>query len=334
PTLSAPTLSAPTLPPATGRPVRQVTRGGAAVAAHRAGAAVAARLPAAWCRDVAEGVAAVAVRAPRMAGRREMAARHLQRVHGGGLGRAELARLTGDCFASYARYWAESLRLPGLGAAEVDAGFACRGLDHLEAAAEAGRGAILALPHLGGWEWGGTWLVHNGYRVTVVVEPLQPPALFDWFSGVRRRLGMEVVAVGPAAGRQALAALRENSVLCLLCDRLVGGAAGVEVEFFGERTRLPAGPVTLALRSGAALLPAAVYFGAGADAHVGVVRPPVPVARTARLRDDVVEGTQRLAAELEGLIRRAPTQWHILQPNWPSDRQAAPVRQRARRRAR
>ena len=95
---------------------------------------------------------------------------------------------------------------------------------------------------------------------------------------------------------------------------------GVEVEFFGERTTIPGGPATLALRSGAPLLPTAVYFTDRTDGHLGVVRPPVDTTRTdARLRDEVARVSQALVAELEHLIRRAPHQWHLFQPNWPSD---------------
>jgi KDO2-lipid IV(A) lauroyltransferase len=97
---------------------------------------------------------------------------------------------------------------------------------------------------------------------------------------------------------------------------------GTEVEFFGERTTLPSGPATLALRTGAPLLPAAIYFR-GRRLHHGVMRPPVPVERTGRLRDDVALVTQLLARELEELIRVAPDQWHLLQPNWPSDVEAS-----------
>ena len=119
--------------------------------------------------------------------------------------------------------------------------------------------------------------------------------------------------------RTVLRALRDNRIVCLLSDRDLTGD-GVEVEFFGERTTLPAGPATLAVRSAAALLPVAVYFEAGRG-HRGVVRPPISTARQGGLRDDIGRITQCLAHEFEALIRVAPEQWHLLQPNWPSDRE-------------
>ena len=100
-----------------------------------------------------------------------------------------------------------------------------------------------------------------------------------------------------------LAAIRDNHIVCLLSDRDIAGD-GVEVDFFGERTTLPPGPVTLALRTGAPLLPAAVYFRG--DGHHAVVRPPMDLTRQGRFRDDVARLTQDLADELEALIRLAP----------------------------
>ncbi len=105
-------------------------------------------------------------------------------------------RLVRETFESYARYYEESFRLPGTSAADLDAGFTHEGYEHLEAALDAGNGAIMALPHLGGWEWSGFWLtqVQAACPVTVVVEQLEPPALFDWFVGLRRSFGFEIVA--------------------------------------------------------------------------------------------------------------------------------------------
>lgn len=154
--------------------------------------------------------------------------------------------------------------------------------------------------------------------MTVVVERIEPPKLFDWFVDLRAELGMTVVPLGPQAGRAVLEALRKNEVVCLLSDRNIGGG-GIPVEFFGEQTRLPAGPATLSLRTGAPLLPTAVYFTPRHDGHLGVIRPPVTLERTGKLRDDVAAVTQAMAHEFERLIRRAPSQWHLFQPNWPSD---------------
>ena len=63
-----------------------------------------------------------------------------------------------------------------------------------------GNGVILALPHLGGWEWAGRWVTDQGLKMTVVVEALDPPELFEWFADLRNELGMTVVPTGPKAG--------------------------------------------------------------------------------------------------------------------------------------
>jgi KDO2-lipid IV(A) lauroyltransferase len=141
--------------------------------------------------------------------------------------------------------------------------------------------------------------------------------LFEFFVEFRRELGMNIVPLGPDAGSEILKALNSNHVVCLLADRDIIGD-GVELEFFGETTTIPAGPATLALRTGAALIPCAVYFE-GRTGHHAVVEPPLKVVREGRLRDDVRRVTIDLAGRLEGLIRQAPEQWHLQQPNWPSD---------------
>ncbi len=80
---------------------------------------------------------------------------------------------------------------------------------------------------------------------------------------------------------------------------------------------MPSGPATLALRTGATLVVAACYTGPGRD-HYAAVTPPIDTTRTARLRQDVGRVTQDVTRELEHLIRRAPEQWHVLQPRFAS----------------
>lgn len=220
-------------------------------------------------------------------------------------------------FESYGRYWVDTLRLPHLDAATVDRGFTSQGLEEIDRAMAAGTPPILALPHLGGWEWAARWLiVVRGYAVAAVVEELEPPEMYDWFLELRRSLGMHIIPLSAGASGEVAAALAGGEIVCLLCDRDISGT-GIEVEFFGETTRLPGGPALMALRTGAPLLPAAVYFD-GRRCHA-VVEPAVDTARQGRLREDVTRITEDLARVMERQIRRAPEQWHLLQPNWPSD---------------
>lgn len=283
---------------------------------YRTASFLARRLP----QSVAEvgGDALVALMTPALLPRRRMIERHLRRASGGNMRGAALQREVRRAFQSYVKYWVESFRLIDMSPAELDARMSYSGLEHLDAALEAGQGAILVLPHLGGWDFGGAWFASQGYKATVVVEPLEPPELFDWFADMRRTIGLEVVPLGPEAGTAILRRLKEGGIVGLVADRDIHGN-GVPVTFFGEPTTLPAGPATLALRTGAPMMPVCVYFE-GRRGHRGVVRPPVPVERTGKFRDDVQRITQALAHELEDLIGEAPSQWHMFQPNWPSDR--------------
>lgn len=285
------------------------------VGSYRLGSLVARLTPG----PVAQG--AVSLLAPGIAlslrSKRHMIERHLRRVNPSLSGLA-LRRASQQAFDSYMRYYTESFRLPTLSKRHVARCFTVDGFHHIEAALEKGNGAILALPHLGGWEWAGRWMADKGHRLTVIVEPLDPPELFEWFARLRSDLGMNVVPLGPDAAPAILSALKKNEIVCLLSDRDIQGG-GVEVTFFGEKTTLPAGPAMLGIRGDTPVLPVAVYFTKSIDGHHAIVRPPLALERTGRLRESVAHGTQLLADELESLIRRAPEQWHLFQPNWPSD---------------
>jgi KDO2-lipid IV(A) lauroyltransferase len=295
--------------------------------AYRGAAALANALPESVALPLAEGIGRVA--APLLGGKRRLVARNLQRATGGELKGAALRHAVSDTFASYGRYWMELFRLPSEWQRAVEPRFAAIGFEHIAAALDEGTGVVLALPHLGGFDTAAAWLAGRGLAPTVVVEPVEPPELFEWFAGVRAAIGMEVVPLGADAGKAVLRALKENRIVCLLCDRDLAGD-GVEVEFFGERTTMPAGPATLALRTGAPLIPVGSYFRPGGR-HFAIIGPPLPVQREGRLRDDVSRITQTLARRFEELISMAPEQWHLMQPNWPSDRGGADLRAAASR---
>jgi KDO2-lipid IV(A) lauroyltransferase len=249
---------------------------------------------------------------------RVMYGRHLRRVLGPHITPATVRVVTRQAFANYARYWLEGARLPVIPIDEVDRRMIVEGSENLVKGMVAGSGVIMALPHIGSWEWGGKWLAGQGYPMTAVAEPLEPPQLFEWFVEQRRAMGLTIVPLGHGALATLLQTLRDGGLVGLMCDRDVGGN-GIDVEFFRERTTLPAGPALLALRTGAALLPTAVYSGPG-PSHTAVIGAPIAIERTGGMRRDVARVTQDLAVALESLIRRAPEQWHLFQPNWPSDR--------------
>ena len=248
--------------------------------------------------------------------------RNLRRVSAGGEAPsgAALRRAVRGTFVAYGRYYVDCARLASASPAEVDAGFTFEDYDNISNALRIGPGAILALPHVGSWEWAGVWLAQRpGVKVTAVVEPIEHPELFAWMERFRRRIGMEIVPAGPEALGALSHALNDGHVVCLLTDRDIGGG-GVEVEFFGETTTLPGGAAVLARRTGSPIVGVVVRRRNG-KCHADTF-PPMLVSREGRLRHVVAEATQELAHLLEHMIRPAPTQWHLMQPNWPSDREA------------
>lgn len=241
--------------------------------------------------------------------RRAMVRRHAHRL---GIPADRVEGHVRRVFASYGRYWAETFWVRHGRRAEIDATIVLEGGEHVLAALAAGRGAVLALPHVGNWEFAGPLSDRLAFELVAVAENLANRRVRQWFVEVRADLGIDVVlAAGGGVTTRLVEALGRNAAVALLCDRDLGGR-GVEVEFFGEATTLPTGPAALAARTGAALLPVAAYFADG-PGHRVVVDRPVTV-------EGLEATTQELAHRLEDLIRAAPEQWHLLQPNWPSDR--------------
>tara|TARA_B100001142_G_scaffold125531_1_gene127406 strand:+ start:1860 stop:2750 length:891 start_codon:yes stop_codon:yes gene_type:complete len=251
--------------------------------------------------------------------RRDQVIRNANRLSDSKLSRKELNDFIDQTFESYAHYWLNTFRLVDMTKQELERTFSHDGWELIETAIKKDSGVILVTPHLGAWDWGGLWISKiKGVSVSAVVEPLEPPELFEWFKRGRNALGMDIIPVGTDAGSQVLKAISDKRLVVLVSDRDVGGSS-VEVEFFGEKTSLPAGPATLALRTGATVLPVAIY-NKGNGCH-GVVRPAISLERKGKFRSDVKRITQIIADEMELLIRKAPEQWHLMQPNWPSDSQ-------------
>lgn len=226
----------------------------------------------------------------------------------------ELEELVRQSFGTYGRYWADSFQLPALSPEIIDRHFSVENYELILQAQEQGTGAIMVLPHLGGWEWAAAWLGRVANKpVTAAVERLEPDDLFEWFVDLRESYGVNVVPLGSSALPQLVKAVKEGHVVCLLSDRDIGGT-GVDVDFFGTPTTMPGGAALLARRTGAPILPTAVYFR-GDRSHC-VIRPALDTDPDLKLRAYVETVTKQIAAAFEDLIDADPGQWHVLQPVW------------------
>ncbi|MCA4730968.1 phosphatidylinositol mannoside acyltransferase [Mycobacterium avium] len=218
--------------------------------------------------------------------------------------------------ASYARYWREAFRLPSMDLTELGRRLqdSVRGEDNLDAALRAGRGAVIALPHSGNWDMAGVWLAQSHGTFTTVAERLKPESLYRRFIAYRERLGFEVLPLsgGERPPFEVLCdRLRDNRVVCLMADRDLT-RTGVQVDFFGEATRMPAGPAKLAIATGAALLPVHVHFEG--EGWRFLIYPALDCSS-----GDVGAITQVLADHFEKNIAAHPEDWHMMQPQWLAD---------------
>lgn len=314
------------------RSVRVGARAGAL--AYRVGWALARWFPVTVMRAVFRGIADyVWWRNGRAV---QQLAKNLRRVVGDERSAEGLRALTRAALRSYLRYWLEVFRLPAIDRAAISTRFHVQDEDRLWQALESGRGVVLALPHSGNWDHAGAWIALSGYPFATVAERLQPESLYRRFVAFRERLGMEVLPLTGSQQREwrqgqraqgqeryqrgsysVLASrLRDGGLVCLLADRDLT-ASGVEVTFFGETARMPGGPATLALDTGAALLPITLWYE-GED-WAGRVHPEVAVPQQGTRAEQVAAMTQRLADEFADSIAAHPQDWHMLQRLWTAD---------------
>ncbi|WP_394297646.1 phosphatidylinositol mannoside acyltransferase [Streptomyces griseus] len=230
-----------------------------------------------------------------------------------------LAELSKAGMRSYMRYWMESFRLPAWSRERAAQSFQIKGEDVLKDAIASDRGVILALPHMANWDLAGVWVTRAlGTPFTTVAERLRPESLYDRFVAYRESLGMEVLPhTGGAAFGTLARRLRAGGLVCLVADRDLS-ASGVEVSFFGETARMPAGPAMLALQADALLLPVTLWYD-DTDVMKGEVHAPVEVPGSGTRAEKASLMTQALADVFAGGIADHPEDWHMLQRLWLAD---------------
>ncbi|GAB3657108.1 phosphatidylinositol mannoside acyltransferase [Actinocorallia lasiicapitis] len=245
--------------------------------------------------------------------------RNLARVLGTAPDAPEVRALSRKAMRSYLRYWLETFRLPVLSERRICDGMHVTGHEQIHAAVAAGRGVVLALPHMGNYDHAGAWLVYEGHPLVTVAERLKPESLFERFVAYRESLGFEILPLtgGSASSFGILARrLRERRVICLVADRDLT-STGVEVEFFGATARMPGGPAALAVQTGAALLPVTLWFDG--DDWGARVHAEVPLPEQGARPEKIKTMTQAVADAFAEGIAAHPEDWHMLQKVWVED---------------
>lgn len=228
-----------------------------------------------------------------------------------------LRDLTRQALRKYADYWRQMFQQSAWTIEECEARVVLHDFDRIDAALADGRGAIVASHHSGNWDLAGTVVARRFGGVTTVAERLKPEALFELFLTHRASLGMEIVPHrgGPRPPFEVLAErLREGKLVALVSDRDLS-RRGVPVDFFDARASMAAGPAALAVATGAALVPCAVWVE-GETVHARA-HQPLEVLGTGP--DEIARLTQRLADVYARDIAAHPTDWHMLQPVWLED---------------
>ena len=278
---------------------------GAARALARAAEWALPRLPPAWQGPISEIVGTIAyVAAPR--GREAV--------------RANLAIIAPEkslsarrVFVNQVRQYLEVFQIPRLDRARFDAIVRVEGWEHFLCAERLGKGVIFGSAHLGPIALVGQILMQRGYTLTLPAEKTDSEFMHA-VNRARQAQGLVLVPVDSALGIHRV--IRDGGVLGILADRAVTGV-GERVEFFGRPALLPSAQVALALRTGAALVPAFAWRENGL--LVARIEEPLELVSTGDRDTDVRAGVRRFAARLESYIREHPEQWTVFEPVWGSN---------------
>ena len=241
----------------------------------------------------------------------------------------QVARAARRAFRNYAKYLADVMRIGEITEADAARLVKMENFPILREAQAAGRGVLLCTVHVGGMDLIGAALKHQGESIHVVADDTTYGRLYDHLAAVRAR--QHIFLIGWRNLRGLFRALRAGQNLALFCD---GGyrAGDVPVEWLGEPTTFPAGPATLAARTGAPILPVACRRTRG-DRFEARGLPLIRV--TSEEPVEIQRATQLLADELGSVIADDPGQWYMFRPVWPqtdADRERARAALEAARR--
>jgi KDO2-lipid IV(A) lauroyltransferase len=226
-------------------------------------------------------------------------------------GDPHVARVARRAFQNYGRMLVDFVLMGSVTRDELVERVTLDGRHDLDAALARGRGVIVATPHVGSWDMAGSYAAAIGYKISAVAERF-PGSLNQAVVQARQRFGMQVITLGRTALRAISEALRANHIVALVCDLEQG--PGVQVRFFGRSATVPGGPAALALKTGAALMPATQYRTAPGRY---AIRLDPPMALHEGDTKELV--MQRVIDRFEDFIKERPEQWYAFRPMFKAE---------------
>lgn len=250
---------------------------------------------------------------------RRIATGNLAQALGDGLAAGEIEALARRVFISLGRTVVDICRIPRITAENYRRHFTMEGWEHLREAKARGRGVVCITAHFGAWELLAVAAAFHGEPIQVVVRPMDNAYLDRAVNALRCHGGGRIIAKQDAF-RTALAALRRNETVGIMIDQHVDPREGVFVDFLGAPAATTTAPALLAARSGAAVLPVAI-FREGRERHTISIGKAMEVERTGDLRRDLAANTARFTRAIEEFVRQRPDHWFWVHRRW----KAAPL---------
>ncbi len=191
-----------------------------------------------------------------------------------------------------------------------------RGREYLEAALAKGKGTIILSAHLGNFFLLGTRLAIEGYPAHVLVNQSPQGKMSQLMDHYRLKIGQRTVHARPRrqASNELVEILRRNELAIVIADEYRSGS-GIYVPFFGHTVLARRGPATLALRTGAALVPAYLVRDSIGKLTL-IIEPEIQLIKSGRVKADVRENTLRITRWLERTVRSYPDQWNWMNIRW------------------
>jgi lauroyl/myristoyl acyltransferase len=226
---------------------------------------------------------------------------------------------------NYGRYAADFLSF-----AHIDAGMieqrsldlthdGGRWLEYVEQALKPGRGALFVTSHFGNWDMAGAMLARH-VHISAVAETFSDKKLNELIQNQRKEKGIDIIPMEGSV-RRILRVLHDNQFVGLVFDRPLPPGEGIPVTFFGRKTFVPGGMATLAVKSGAAIMPGYFWYGHHNQFNVRAFAPIFPqVSKSTEQASEVARLTQYIFNTMEEMVREWPTQWYMFRPFWPSEK--------------